>query len=344
MRIGAYLACALNLLCAAAGAAVADPVADFYHGRPLYFVVGSAAGGGYDVYARLLSRFLVRHIAGRPVAVIQNMPGASSLVMANHLYNVAARDGSVLGFANREVFFEPLWHNPQARFDGRRFTWVGSMNKDVATCVAWFTSGVHTLEETREREMLLGSTSPTSSGTTLPKLLNGVLGTRFRLVLGYEAVDRIGIAMENGEVEGTCGATWANIKSARRDWLDHGKITVIAQLALTKHPELPDVPLAIAAARNDSERQALDLVFAPQAMGRPVAAPPGVPKDRVAALRAAFEATMVDADFVAAAAQEAIEITPMSGAEVGATVDRLDAVPGPVVQRVKELIGAGSGG
>jgi tripartite-type tricarboxylate transporter receptor subunit TctC len=325
------------VLCLSAVPARAATVESFYRGQTIHMLVGYEAGAGYDVYARTFGRFFVRHLPGTPSLITQNMPGAGSLTMANHLYAAAPRDGATLGAASRSIWFEPLWGNTQARFDPRELTWIGSINQDVSTCVMWHTSPIKTLADAQRRESILGSAGAASDSTVFPRLLNGILGTKFRVVSGYKGTETVGLAMERGEVEGTCGATWATIKGARKDWIEHDRINVILQLALTKHPELPNARLVVDAARTAEERQALELVFAPQAMGRPIAAPPAIPAERAAALRAAFDATMTDPDFLAAAAQQNLEVLPMDGAGVAELLRRVYASPPAIVAKVKEL-------
>ena len=334
-------ACGASLIAGAASAQPANDVAAFYRGQTVRMLVGYEAGAGYDVYARTFGRFFVQHLPGQPTMIVQNMPGAGSLTMANHLASVAPRDGATLGAASRSIWFEPLWGNTQARFDPRALTWIGSINQDVAICAMWHTSPIKSLADAQAHESILGSAGAASDSTVFPRLLNGILGTKFRVVSGYKGTETVGLAMERGEVEGTCGATWATIKGARKDWVEHDRINVILQLALTKHPELPNARLVVDAARSDAERQALELVFAPQAMGRPITAPPAIPPERAAALRAAFDATMKDAEFLAAAAKQNLEVLPMDGAAVAELLGRVYASPPAIVAKVKELRAAG---
>jgi tripartite-type tricarboxylate transporter receptor subunit TctC len=337
--LGAFGAGAAGLMAGAPAAAAADSAATFYRGQTIRLVVGYEAGAGYDVYARVFGRFFVRHLAGAPTLIVQNMPGAGSLNMANYLANTAPRDGATLGAASRSVWFEPLWGDTRARFDPRTLTWIGSINQDVSTCVMWHTSPVKTLADAERQGAVVGSAGAVSDSTIFPRILNGILGTKFRIVSGYKGTETVGLAMERGEVEGTCGATWATIKGARKDWIAGHKISIIVQLALAKHPELPNVALVTEAAKSESARQALELVFAPQAMGRPITAPPDVPADRVHALRAAFDATMKDPAFLAQAAKQKLEVMPLDGASVAALLVRVFASPPEVIAKVKALRG-----
>jgi len=320
----------------AATGAAAD-VADFYRGKTLRILVGYGTGSGYDVFARLLGRHVGKHVPGQPNVIIQNMPGAASLTMANHMYHVAPRDGTAIGLPARWVFVDPLFGNENARFDARRFALIGSMSREVATCFTWHTSGVRTIEETMRREVLVGSSGVAGTSYLLPLLLNALIRTKFKPILGYPDSAAVGIAMERGEVEGYCSFTWGSIKSARPKWIEQKQINILLQLGLEKHPELAHVPLVMDYASDEATRQAFALVFADQEIARPVFAPPDVPADRVAALRRAFDATMKESDFMADAARTAIDIDPVDGKAAEQVLARIYATPKDVVERVKAI-------
>jgi tripartite-type tricarboxylate transporter receptor subunit TctC len=332
----ATLALAFALLTAATTGAFAD-AADFYRGKTLRILVGYGTGTGYDVYARLLGRHIGRHLAGAPTVVIQNMPGAASLTMVNYMYNVAPRDGSAIGLPARGLFIEPLFGNDNAKFEARKFTWLGSMSRDVATCFTWHTSGIATLDDAKKREVLVGSSGVNGSSHQLPTMVNAFLGTKFKPLLGYVDSAGVGLAMERGELEGYCSFTWASIKSARPTWIAQKQINILLQLSLTKHAELAQVPTAMDLAKDEAARQAFALVVGDQEMGRPVFAPPDVPAERVDALRAAFDATMKDPEFLADAARLSIEIDPIDARAVEQVLARLYATPQAVIDRVKEI-------
>lgn len=331
------LALALTATLAAASAAQADDVAEFYRGKTLRVLVGYGAGTGYDVYARLLGRHMARHIPGQPGIVIQNMPGAASLTMANHIYNVAPRDGSAIGLPARWVFTDALFGNENARFDSRRFALIGSMSREVGTCFTWHTSPVATIEDTMKRDVLVGATGASGTSYQFPLLLNALIGTRLKPILGYPDSAGVGIAMERGEVEGYCSFTWGSIKSARPRWIEQKLINILLQLTTVKHPELAHVPLVMDFAREEAVRQAFALVFADQEIARPVVAPPEVPAERVAALRRAFDATMKDSEFIADAARTGIDIDPIDGTAAEQVLSRIHATPRPIVERVKAI-------
>lgn len=317
-----------------APAASAETVAEFYKGKQLRILIGYGPGTGYDVYGRVLGRHIANHLPGAPTVVPQNMPGAASLTMVNHLYNVAPRDGTAIAVPARNLFVEPLYGNDQARFEARKFSWIGSISQDVATCFTWHSTGVKTIADAQAREVIVGATSPLSGSYQSPMILNAVLGTRFKIIAGYADSGDIGLAMERGELQGYCSFTWGSIKSARPQWIEQKQINLILQMTLRKHPELPDVPSVMDLAKDDEARQLLTLVYADQEMGRPVAGPPEIPADRLAALRVAFDATMADAAFRDDAKRSAIDIEPISGAAVEQIVAKLYATPKAIIDKV----------
>jgi tripartite-type tricarboxylate transporter receptor subunit TctC len=313
-------------------------VESFYRDKKVRMLVGYGVGTGNDLYMRLLARHIGKHIPGKPTIVPENMPGAGSMVMMNYLYNAAARDATVLGVPSRNLAVEPLLGNDQARYEAQKFTWLGSMSRDVSTCITWHRSGIKTVEDARRRDVPVGATGAPADSNIFPKLLNAVLGTRFKTVLGYPDSAAVGIAMERGEVEGYCSFTWSAIKSARPQWLADKQINVVLQLSLARHPELPDVPLVIDLARDDAARQMFALAFGTQKMGRPAAAPPGLPAERALALRAAFAATMADPEFREDARRSALDIDgPISGAEVDGILKQVYASPKDVVAKFEAI-------
>lgn len=311
----------------------AQSPAEFYRGKQITIFVAFTTGGGYDAYARFLARHINRHIPGEPKAIVQNMPGAGGLTLTNYLYAVAAKDGTVIGTIEPGSAFEPLWRNPGAKFDATKFVWLGGMNSEVSTCQAWHTSPVKSLDEARKKVMVVGGTGSSDGNYIYPKVLNEFVGTKFKLVSGYPGTTEIHLAMERGEVDGICGWFWSSILSRRADWLTEKKIIPLVQLALEKHPDFPDVPLALDMAKTEDDRKALELILAPTKMGRPYIAPPGIPADRITALRDAFSATMKDPAFLADAKKLDIEINPTTGEELTAIVQRIYATPAAVVQR-----------
>jgi len=318
----------------------ADDVAAFYRGRQLRIVVGTAAGGGYDLFARAVARHIGAHIAGNPAVIVQNLPAAGGMVMTNQLYASAPRDGSVIGAPINGIPTAPLLAPAGAHFDATRLIWLGSTNREPYVAFVWRTAPVQSLADLRTRELIVGATAPGTTMVDFPLLTNDILGTRFRIVRGYEGTPQINTAIERGELEGQGGIGWAAVKAQVPQWITERKIKVIAQYGLKRHPDLADVPTMLELATNDPDRQALTMLFARTEYGRPYFLPPEVPAARVEALRRAFDATMRDPAFVADAAKLQLEIDPMSGEAVQALVGDLAATPAQVVARVRAILEA----
>jgi tripartite-type tricarboxylate transporter receptor subunit TctC len=329
----AYAAVAAVLSILAASAARAQSGTDFYKGRNVDLYIGYSVGGAYDLYARTLSRFMGRHIPGNPTVLPKNMEGAGSLRLANWLYNVGPKDGSAFGIIGRGTPFDPLLGNRGAQFDGTKYTWIGSANNEVSICVAWHTAGIKSIAELANRELIVGGTSASADTDQFPRIANGVLGTKFRVITGYPGGNEIGLAMERGEVQGRCGWSWSSVKSTHQKWYDEKKFNILVQLALAKHADLPDVPLIVELAKTPEDRKILELIFARQVMGRPFLAPPGVPRDRADVLRKAFMDTMKDKEFLAAAEKAQLEITPVPGEELAKLVTRIYATPAEIAKK-----------
>jgi tripartite-type tricarboxylate transporter receptor subunit TctC len=318
--------------------AAAQSVEDFYKNKTIRMVVGYGPGTGYDIYVRTLAHHIGAHIPGKPVIVTENMPGAASLTMINYLYNVAPRDGTVIGMPERNLLVEPLFGNSLAKFDAFKFSWLGSMSRDTALCFTWYTSGIRTLEDAKARKVLVGATGSASPTTIFPRLLNKLFGTQFEPLIGYPDSGAIGIAMANGELQGYCGFTLSAIKSARPDWLTGHKINILAQLTLKPAAELDDAPLIMDLAKDDATRQALTVAFADQEIGFPLAGPPEVPLDRVKALRAAFDATLEDPDFLSEAKQMSLDLVdPVNGDAAVEVIRLIYATPPNVVDMVRAI-------
>ena len=324
-----------------ASLAGAQSPADFYKGRTVELYVGYSVGGAYDLYARTIARFLGRHIPGNPTVIVKNMEGGGSLRLANWLYRVAPKDGSVLATIGRGTGFDPILGQQGAQFDGTKFTWIGSANNEVSVCVSWnATSGVTKFEDLLTKEITVGGTSMSADTDQFPKVIDGVFGAKMRIVSGYPGGNNVVLAMERGEIQGRCGWSWSSVMSTHKAWIDEKKITVLVQLALRKHPDLPNVPLIMDLAKTDEQKQILKLIFARQTMGRPYLAPPGIPADRAEALRKAFMDTMSDKDFLADAEKEKLEITPVDGAELQKLVAEVYATPDELKKKAAALLGA----
>ncbi len=285
---------AVMCICAGEVALGQEDVAKFYAGRNLTVIVGSTTGGGYDFNARTVGRHIARHIPGAPGVIVQNMPGAGSIVATNHVYNVAPQDGSVIGAVQRPIPFEPFFDEKGVRFDVRKINWLGSTTSEVGVVVAWHTAPQRTFDDVLEKEMIVGGNGPATDTELFARALNRELGAKFRIVAGYPGESQIILAMERGEIQGVANWSWNNIPAKHPDWLRDGKIKLLLQLGLRKHPALPDVPLILDLARDADQRKLFETMMQMKELGRPYFVAPGVPADRVAALRAAFSATMKD--------------------------------------------------
>jgi tripartite-type tricarboxylate transporter receptor subunit TctC len=316
----------------------AQSPAAFYKGKNVELYIGYSVGGAYDLYARLIARHLGKHIPGNPTIVPKNLEGAGSLRLANWLYNVGAKDGTVMGTIGRGTAFDPLLGSKGAQFQADKFTWIGSANNEVSVCVAWKTSGITKFEDVFQKGLIVGGTGQAADTDQFPAVLNGVLGTKFKIVTGYPGGNDVTLAMERGEVKGRCGWSWSSVLSTHKRWIDDGSIIVLVQLSLHKHAELPNVPLVMDFAKTDEQQQIFKLIFARQVMGRPFLAPPGIPQDRAEALRSAFAGTMKDPEFLADAEKMELEITPVSGEEIEKLVKELYQTPKALAAKAAEFI------
>jgi tripartite-type tricarboxylate transporter receptor subunit TctC len=330
----------LVALLGVAAAVQAQNAPDFFKGRQVTMEIGYSPGGAYDVYARAVARFIGHHIPGNPTVVPKNLEGAGSLRLANWLYRVAAKDGTEIGTIGRGLAFDPLLGNKTANFDPLKFTWLGSANNEVSVCVAWATSGITSFEELFTKQMAVGGTGGGSDTDVFPAILNGVLGTKMKVVTGYPGGNDIDLAMERGEVQGRCGWSWSSVVATHPDWVAQHKINILAQLGLSKHPDLPNVPLITDFAKTAEQKQILKLIFARQVMGRPYLAPPGLPPDRATALQQAFDATMKDPEFLAEAKKEKLEINPVSGHEIEQLLQEAYATPQAIAAEAGRLANA----
>jgi tripartite-type tricarboxylate transporter receptor subunit TctC len=333
--IGAILLGAAVVL---ANPANAQDVGDFYKGKQIRMVIGLGAGEAYDVYARLLARHMPKHIPGNPSIIPQNQPGAGSLSAINSLYNTAARDGTVIGTGHRFVPMMPLLQMEGVMFDPLKFTYIGSMNREIGICIAMKEAGIRTIEDMRNKEFVVGTTGAGAELTNFTATLRSMLGVKLKVIVGYRTSLDINAAMEKGELQGRCGVSYGSVKTTRPQWLTNKEIDIQIQLGLTKEKDLPDVPLLGDLVPNPQDRQALELMLAPSEMGRPFMGPPDVPRERVAALRAAFDASMKDSALLQEAEKQRLEIGPLSGAEMEALVVRLYKAPAPVIERARALV------
>lgn len=327
------IALALALISAPARA---QTVEEFYHRHELVFYVGYPVGAAYDLYARLVGRHLGAHIPRNPTVVMRNMPGASSLILANALANTLPRDGSVIGALFERIGLEPLVNPQNAKYDGRQFGWIGSVLKVTDVCMFWADAPAKTIADAMNREVIVGTAGNSGGSALEARVLNAFAGTKFRLIAGYGGPELF-LAMERGETQARCGMSWGGLKASKPDWLAQGKLNIVVQLGLRKHPELPEVPLVMDLVKSPEDRIALEYLYATQEMGRPFAAPPGTPGDRVAALRHAFDETVGDPDFLRDASRSNLEVAPITGAAVQDIVDRLYGTPREIIDRVEAL-------
>ena len=318
--------------------AKAQPAAEFYKGRSIDVYIGTSVGGGYDAYARMLSRHMGRQLPGNPVLVPKTMEGGGGMRLANFLFNAAPKDGSAFATFNRGIGFDPLLGNKAAQFDATKFNWIGSANDEVSVCVAWHGSGITRYEDLLSRELVVGASGPAADTYQFPKIANSILHTRFKIITGYPGGNDIDLAMERREVQGRCGWSWTSVKATHQSWLDQNKIDLLFQIGLSRHPDLPSVPLIMDLARSEEERAIFKVVFGRQVMAWPFAAPAGVAEKRVEALRKAFTDTMADKEFLGEATKAGLEVRPVSGANVQKLVAEIYDTPAAIVQRTIRLL------
>ncbi len=331
MGLSALLAVATA---AATGPAAAqDAVAQFYKGNKVTLILGFPSGGGYDNYARPLAQHMGRHIPGNPAVIVQHMPGAGSLRAANHVYNVAPKDGTVLGMVSSAAAFQPLFGNPEARFETPKFTWIGNIDEIVGTCSVWHTSGLASFDELLQKRVVFGAGGAGSASVQHGLALRNLLGAKVELIRGYPGSTEINLAMQRGEVAGACGLSLSTLKATYGEDWKAGRLKPLVQLSVNKHPDLPGVAHIYDYAKNDEDRGLFDLVFGRHVLGRPVLAPPALPADRAKALRAAFMATMKDPAFLADAEKMKLDITPYAGEEVEKLVVRFFSYPKELVEK-----------
>ncbi|MBX9776056.1 MAG: hypothetical protein K2Y71_16875 [Xanthobacteraceae bacterium] len=315
----------------------AQSVEEFYRGKSITLAIGFTPGGGYDLYARHLARYMGKHIPGNPTIVPQNMAGAGSLRAANFIYSAAPKDGTAFGTFARTTGLNPLLESG-ATFDGTKFTWLGSVTNDISLCVTWHTSKANNWENFLKVPTALGGQAPSSEPDIFANLYKNVFGAPVKLVAGYPGTNEITLAMERGEVDGLCGLSWSTIQTRHLAWLKEKKINLLVQASFKKDPEIGNVPLVMELTKDTEKLQILKLILAAQEMARPFAAPPGIPRDRAAALRAAFNATMKDPEYLADARKSRIDVNPVTGAEIDKLLAELYATPKDVITKASQAI------
>jgi tripartite-type tricarboxylate transporter receptor subunit TctC len=321
-------------------AASAQPAApSFFAGRQINLICGAAVGGGYDALARLMARHLPRLIPGNPTVIVQNMPAAGSLAATNLIANTAPKDGLTIALIQRGMLLARLINPGAVRFDLGKLNWIGSLSSEVGLAFAWHTSQHKTANDLFEKELIVGGHAGVDPELT-PRLYNAVLGTKFKIVTGYNGTADIGLAIERGEVEGIGDWSWSSLKKQKPDWIRDKKITPLLQSALENDPELPDVPNALAFAKTDSDRRVIELFLTQKKVARPIIAPPGVPPERLAALRTALAALANDREFLADAERSGLEADPISGAAVDKVVALIASTPHEVADRYAKAFAA----
>jgi tripartite-type tricarboxylate transporter receptor subunit TctC len=319
------------------GAAAAQGVS--YEGKTLRMIIPSGAGGGYDAYARALAAHIADHLPGTPAIVNQNMPGASGMIAVNwSATDNAPKDGSVLIATYNSLLLEPLFNNPQAKYDPRKFEWIGSIGKQQQICLTWHTSPIKTIEQAKAREVVVSATGATGNTATIPKMLNTLLGTKFKVVTGYTTTEAR-LAVERGEAEGACGHSYSTLKASNPDWINNKRINVLMQTGATAQHGLEDVPLLVDLVSDPDQKKVLGLLAYPEEMGRPFYMPAGTPKDYVAAMRKAFDETMKDPAFLADADRARLEIEPVSGANMDKMIKTAFETPKPLIEEAAKFKG-----
>ncbi len=333
-------AAVLAVLCMASPAAAQDPVEQFYRGKSINVYVGSSAGGGYDSYARILSRYMSKYIPGNPLIVVQNMPGAGSNKAAGYVYGVAPKDGTVIGAIFPGSILQPLIGDSAVQHDPAKFVYVGSANSDVYTCVVRTDAPAKTFKDVTTHETIVGASNEGGTTRDMPTLSNNVLGAKFRVVTGYAGTQEIALAVERNEVHGICGFGYTSLLTVRPDWVPNGTVRILVQENAKGNAELNKmgVPRTVDFAKTAEDRQVMELIYSQSIFGRPYVLPPGVPADRAAALRQAFMTALQDKELLAEAARIKLDIEGISGEDVQAMVSKLFATPPNIIERAKQSL------
>jgi tripartite-type tricarboxylate transporter receptor subunit TctC len=336
MRRIARTAIAVAILIGAASAAIAESVADFYKGKTVTIIVGYPPASGYTLYGQMLAKYWPDHIPGHPNVIVQSMPGAGSIKAANYVYSVAPKDGTTLGIFSVGALIDELFGMSTTRFDSTRYGWIGNMDESV--CVVKSASGVRRFEDLLHKETLFGGTGPSGGATQAAIALARLYGAKIKLIKGYPGAQDVVLAMDRGEVQGVCGITIAVLKSRLAQQIASGQLIPIIHDAMKPHPELPGVPSVYDFAKSDDDRKVLDLLFGWRVLGRPIAAPPGVPAERLAMLRKSFGDAVSDKRFVADAAKAQLDIAPASGEVVASLIARLFSHSKDTIKRAADAV------
>jgi tripartite-type tricarboxylate transporter receptor subunit TctC len=337
-RQGFLFLTAVAALAALISPAAADAVADFYHGKTVTMAVGTSPGGDYDLRMRMVARYIGKHIPGNPTVIATNMPGAGQMLVANWLANVAPKDGTVMVALSQNMAVNQATGANGVKYDVRQFNWIGNTTDTPNVINAWHTTGIKTIQDVMQRELVVGATGTASGSYLYPYALNQLVGTKFKIVTGYPGGNDVNLAMERGEVGGRGSNSWASWKSTRPLWLSEKKIVILVQVGVKRNPELPDIPTMQDLAKNDMDRQVLTFISVDSAISRPLVTNAGVPRERVEALRRAFDATMKDPEFLAEAEKSKTDISPMTGEEAQKIAESTIATAPEVLARANALI------
>jgi tripartite-type tricarboxylate transporter receptor subunit TctC len=324
------------LACLFGGSALADPVSDFYTGKTISLIISAGPGGGYDTNARLVARHLGKHIPGNPLIVPKNMPGGGHLVAANYMYGVAPKDGTMLATLLPAFVTYQVLDGKQAEYDAAKFNWIGASDVDNLNLYTWHTAGIKSIDDVKKKEVLMGATGSGSYTSLFPTLLNNLIGTKFKIVSGYKSTNEIHIAMERGEVQGRAGNLFSSLLSQNADWLRDKKIDIIMQVGSKRDPNFKDIPLMTELTSDPEIKRILTIYSGDVALGRSFITTPGVPTDRVAALRKAFDETMKDPEFLADAKNINMEVKPAGYAELMATTMEILSTPPELIEKAKK--------
>ncbi|MGH6769761.1 MAG: Bug family tripartite tricarboxylate transporter substrate binding protein [Xanthobacteraceae bacterium] len=324
---------------ASCAVAKADPIADFYKGKTVTIVASSSAGGPIDLACRTVARHISKHIPGNPTVVVRNMPGGGHVLMTNYMYNQAPKDGTVIGGVVNSIPTHQVINGRGVRFDARKFLWLGSTGRSNLMTFAWHTAGFKTIQDVFERELLTGATGYGSGTFIYTNAMNVILGTKFKMVMGYKGSPQVTLAVERGEVQGRGGMTLTGLKQEQPDWVPEKKVIMLVQVGEEREPEFSNVPLMHELGKTEEQRQVLDLISSPAALGRPFFLPPDVPADRVAALRKAFAATMKDPAYIAEGRKVRLDLNPLSAEQITKLVNATINAPPAIVAKARAALG-----
>ena len=317
----------------------AQETTSFFADKTINFLVASGPGGGYDMYARILTRHYGRNIPGNPAFAVQYLPGGGGIVAANNLYGLSKKDGTVMGLLASSTFLLAAVGDQHTKFENLKFTFIGNMNEEADTCSVWHTTGIKSVADLKARDVIIGTAGVGSNSHTFPLGMNAVIGTRFKTIPGYSGGAQIRTtAMERGELHGSCGIFVSTLGAQFGQPLAEGKLNVVLQMGLNRHPKYKDIPNALELAPDETGRQSLELLFAQLALGRPVLAPPDVPKDRTALLAKAFQDTMRDPQFLAEAEKTNVETRWFDGERMRDVMMKMESAPAPIKARVKAIL------